>query len=219
GRRGLLLVPDLRRGQGESRVVLRGARRGADPQQRAGDGHRQLRHRPDRGHQVHDSPSGEVAVVPLALGREDRAGLRRDRQGAALHHPVLAAAPQGRQLEGDALLRMIPGGSGPLSLGGTGGPCSRARRPPTGSPVAEDAAPPGNATVAPRSLSMSYVKGTLAVALLVAVLVLAIQNRADVDVSFLFWTFRSPKILLILGTYLLGMFSGWGLVELIKRAF
>ena len=66
---------------------------------------------------------------------------------------------------------------------------------------------------------MSYVKGTLAVVLLVAVLVLAFQNRAGVDVSFLFWTFRSPKILLILGTYLLGMFSGWGLVELIKRAF
>ena len=66
---------------------------------------------------------------------------------------------------------------------------------------------------------MTYVKGTLAILFLVAVLVLAIQNRAGVDVSFLFWSFRSPKILLILGTYLLGMFSGWGLVELIKRAF
>ena len=66
---------------------------------------------------------------------------------------------------------------------------------------------------------MSYVKGTLAVVLLIAVVVLAIQNREGVDVSFLFWTFRSPKILLILGTYVLGMFSGWGLVELIKRAF
>jgi uncharacterized integral membrane protein len=66
---------------------------------------------------------------------------------------------------------------------------------------------------------MSYVKSTVVILLLVAVLVLAIQNRTDVDVSFLFWTFRSPKILLILGTYLLGMFSGWGLVELIKRAF
>jgi uncharacterized integral membrane protein len=66
---------------------------------------------------------------------------------------------------------------------------------------------------------MNYVKGTLAVVLLVLVIVLAIQNRADVDVSFLFWTFRSPKFLLILGTYLLGMLTGWGLVELIKRAF
>jgi uncharacterized integral membrane protein len=66
---------------------------------------------------------------------------------------------------------------------------------------------------------MSYVRGTLAIVLLVAVLILAIQNRADVDVSFLIWTFRSPKILLILGTYVLGMVSGWGLIKLIERAF
>ena len=66
---------------------------------------------------------------------------------------------------------------------------------------------------------MNQVKAMLAVVLLVAVLVLAIQNRAGVDVSFLFWSFQAPKILLILGTYLLGMFSGWGLFELLKRAF
>ena len=66
---------------------------------------------------------------------------------------------------------------------------------------------------------MNYAKGMLAVVLLLLVLVLAIQNRAGVDVSFLFWSFRSPKVLLILGTYLLGMLTGWGLVELIKRAF
>jgi uncharacterized integral membrane protein len=66
---------------------------------------------------------------------------------------------------------------------------------------------------------MSYVKGILAVVLLLLVLIVALQNREGVDVAFLLWTFRSPKILLILGTYLLGMFSGWGLLELIKRAF
>ena len=66
---------------------------------------------------------------------------------------------------------------------------------------------------------MSYVKGILAVVFLLTVLVLAIQNRAGVDVSFLFWSFQSPKFLLILGTYLLGMISGWGLVELIKSLF
>src|SRR5262245_1426222 len=73
--------------------------------------------------------------------------------------------------------------------------------------------------VAPRSLFMNYVKGMLAVVLLLVVLVLAIQNRAGVDVSFLFWSFRSPKVLLILGTYLLGMVTGFGVVELIKKAF
>jgi uncharacterized integral membrane protein len=65
---------------------------------------------------------------------------------------------------------------------------------------------------------MTYVKSVLAVVLLVVILVLAIQNRAGVDVSFLFWSFRSPKILLILGTYILGMFSGWGLLEVLKKA-
>jgi uncharacterized integral membrane protein len=65
---------------------------------------------------------------------------------------------------------------------------------------------------------MNYVKGILALFLLVAVAILAIQNRARVDVAFLFWTFQSPKVLLILGTYVLGMLSGWGLVELLKRA-
>jgi uncharacterized integral membrane protein len=66
---------------------------------------------------------------------------------------------------------------------------------------------------------MSYAKGILAVILLVMVVVIAFQNLAGVDVSVLFWTFHSPKIVMILGTYLLGMFSGWGLIELIKRAF
>jgi uncharacterized integral membrane protein len=78
---------------------------------------------------------------------------------------------------------------------------------------------PGQAPTVPRSLCMSYVKGTLAILLLLTVVILAFQNRADVDVSFLLWTFRSPKILLILGTYLLGMFSGWGLLELLRRVF
>jgi lipopolysaccharide assembly protein A len=65
---------------------------------------------------------------------------------------------------------------------------------------------------------MRYVNGALSILLLLAVFVFALQNRASVDVSFLRWSFNSPKILLILGTYLLGMFSGWGLVALVKRA-
>ena len=66
---------------------------------------------------------------------------------------------------------------------------------------------------------MRYVTGALTVILLLLVLIFAIQNRANVEVSFLAWSFSAPKVLLILATYLLGMFSGWGLVELIKRAF
>jgi uncharacterized integral membrane protein len=66
---------------------------------------------------------------------------------------------------------------------------------------------------------MRYVTGALAILLLVLILIFSIQNRTAVDVSFLMWSFSTPKIFLILGTYLLGMVSGWGLVELLKRAF
>jgi uncharacterized integral membrane protein len=65
---------------------------------------------------------------------------------------------------------------------------------------------------------MRYVTGALAIALLLAVLVFSIQNRGAVDVSFLIWSMSMPKIFLILGTYVLGMVSGWGLVALLKQA-
>ena len=55
--------------------------------------------------------------------------------------------------------------------------------------------------------------------LLLVILVISVQNRASVDVSFLLWSVNLPKVFLILGTYLLGMHSCWGLVGLIKRAF
>jgi uncharacterized integral membrane protein len=64
---------------------------------------------------------------------------------------------------------------------------------------------------------MKYVTGTLTVVLLLAVVIFSIQNREPVAVSFLFWSLSIPKIFLILGTYLIGMLSGWGLVELVKR--
>jgi hypothetical protein len=37
--------------------------------------------------------------------------------------------------------------------------------------------------------------------------------------SFLVRTRSIPKVVLILGTYLLGMISGWGVLELAKKAF
>jgi uncharacterized integral membrane protein len=66
-------------------------------------------------------------------------------------------------------------------------------------------------------VAMKYVTGTLSVVLLLLVLVFSIQNREAVNVAFLFWSLSIPKIFLILGTYLLGMLSGWGAVELVKR--
>jgi uncharacterized integral membrane protein len=66
---------------------------------------------------------------------------------------------------------------------------------------------------------MRYLTGTLAILLLVAIVIFSIQNRTYVDVSFLIWSVSIPKFFLILGTYLLGMLSGWGLLELVKRLF
>ena len=66
---------------------------------------------------------------------------------------------------------------------------------------------------------MKNVRGVVAVLLLILVTIFAIQNRASMDVSILVWSFSMPKVFLILGTYVLGMISGWGLVTLVKRSF
>jgi uncharacterized integral membrane protein len=66
---------------------------------------------------------------------------------------------------------------------------------------------------------MRYVTGSIAVLLLGAIVIFAIQNRPSVEVSFLVWSVSLPKVFLILGTYVLGMVSGWGLLELLKRSF
>jgi putative membrane protein len=66
---------------------------------------------------------------------------------------------------------------------------------------------------------MQYVTGALAVLLLFLVAAFAIQNLGAVDVSLLFWSISVRKFVLILVVYVLGMLSGWGLVELIKMAF
>ena len=65
---------------------------------------------------------------------------------------------------------------------------------------------------------MKYVTGTLAVILFVLVVIFSIQNRESVDVWLLMWSISTPKVFLILGAYLLGMLSGWGAVEMLKRA-
>jgi uncharacterized integral membrane protein len=66
---------------------------------------------------------------------------------------------------------------------------------------------------------MRLLTAALAILLLLVIVIFAFQNRAPVDVLFLAWSLSMPKIFLILGTYVLGMLSGWGLVELIKAMF
>lgn len=66
---------------------------------------------------------------------------------------------------------------------------------------------------------MRYVIGVVAALLLLAILIFAIQNLAAVDVTFLGWSASIPKFVVILGSYVLGMITGWGLVEVVKLAF
>ncbi len=66
---------------------------------------------------------------------------------------------------------------------------------------------------------MRYVTGSLAVFLLLAIVIFSFQNREAVTVAFLAWSLSMPKVFLILGCYVMGIISGWGLVELAKRAF
>ena len=66
---------------------------------------------------------------------------------------------------------------------------------------------------------MRYVSGTRAVLLVMAIVIFAIQTRTVVDVSFLAWSWSTPKVFLILGTYVLGMLSGWGLLAVVNRSF
>ena len=66
---------------------------------------------------------------------------------------------------------------------------------------------------------MHYVRVALAVIVLTIIAVFSVQNLSAVEVSFLAWSFNIPKFFLILGTYVMGMITGWGLVELAKRAF
>ncbi len=64
---------------------------------------------------------------------------------------------------------------------------------------------------------MRYVTTALLILLSLVVLAFAIQNREPVEVAFLMWSISIRKIFLILGTYILGMLSGWGVVEVAKR--
>ncbi len=66
---------------------------------------------------------------------------------------------------------------------------------------------------------MRYVTGALAIVLLLAIVIFAVQNLEAVEVSFLAWSVNMPKVFMILGTYVLGMLSGWGSVELLKAFF
>ncbi len=65
---------------------------------------------------------------------------------------------------------------------------------------------------------MRNVTNALSILLLVAIVIFAFQNMEAVDVTFLVFSMKMPKILLILLIYFLGMISGWSLLDVVKRA-
>jgi uncharacterized integral membrane protein len=65
---------------------------------------------------------------------------------------------------------------------------------------------------------MHYVTTTLAAIALICVIIFSIQNLQAIDVSFLGWTMSMSKVVVIVGSYMLGMVSGWGLMGLIKHS-
>ena len=65
---------------------------------------------------------------------------------------------------------------------------------------------------------MHYITTALAAIALIAVIIFSIQNLEPIEVSFLIWSATMSKVIVIVGSYVLGMVSGWGLVNLIKRS-
>ncbi len=66
---------------------------------------------------------------------------------------------------------------------------------------------------------LHYIITGIAILTLILIGIFAIQNLAAVEVDFLFWHANVSKIVVILGSYLLGMFSGGGLLHLFKMYF
>ena len=66
---------------------------------------------------------------------------------------------------------------------------------------------------------MRYLTIALAAMALLAIVVFSLQNLGGVEVSFLTWSATVSKCVVIIGAYLFGMVSGWGLIELVKNAF
>ena len=64
---------------------------------------------------------------------------------------------------------------------------------------------------------MKHLRSATAIIALVFIAIFAIQNLAAVDVSFLVWSASVSKIVVILGSYVLGMLTGWGMVDLFKK--
>lgn len=64
---------------------------------------------------------------------------------------------------------------------------------------------------------MSRVYLVFTVLAISAVAVFAVQNRDPITVTFLTGSVEIPKVAVIIGSYILGMITGWGLFGLLKH--
>jgi putative membrane protein len=65
---------------------------------------------------------------------------------------------------------------------------------------------------------MRIVYGIILLVLLAAVGVFAVQNRGDVTLNYLDRTLTTSLALLIAGTYVVGMITGWTVLGFLRRS-
>ncbi|QDT65982.1 DUF1049 domain-containing protein [Calycomorphotria hydatis] len=64
---------------------------------------------------------------------------------------------------------------------------------------------------------MRYISAAIAIIVLIAIVIFSIQNLAVTEVSFLTLSLTIPKFLIFIGIYVLGMFTGAWLFDLLKQ--
>jgi len=65
---------------------------------------------------------------------------------------------------------------------------------------------------------MKWLQGTLLLIFLGAVGLFAVQNTQTITISFWKWGVSSSLALVILGSYVVGMLSGWTVVAFLTRS-
>lgn len=65
---------------------------------------------------------------------------------------------------------------------------------------------------------MRILSGIVLVLLLIVLIIFCIQNFQPIEVAFLGSKLKVPTPVLVIGTYILGTISGWGLWGLVRRS-
>jgi putative membrane protein len=61
--------------------------------------------------------------------------------------------------------------------------------------------------------------GMVVILALLAIIIFAVQNLEVIEVSFLSWSMSIPKVMIIVGTYVLGMITGAWFFDFLKLLF